>query len=186
MERAEFADILGDVYMRMELSSHWKGQFFSPYHLCEIMAMMSITDNNAILEAVKDKGYVTINDPACGAGGMLIAGAQVLGRMGINYQKDALFIAQDIDPVCALMTYIQMSLLGMPGIVQIGNTITLKYTDTWYTPFFMMHRWKYTGFLIKKNNVDDTSVLTEEITPAPAIILPQPILDEVTGQYSLF
>jgi len=130
---ANFSDVLGDAYMRLEINNHWHGQFFTPQHICYMMAAMSI-NWNGIEETIATQGYVTINDPCCGAGGMLIAAADVMQKYKINYKREALFVGQDIDPVCALMTYVQMSLLGMPGIIQIGNSLTTEYRDTWYTP----------------------------------------------------
>jgi hypothetical protein len=34
-------DFLGELIMELELSSHWKSQFFTPYTLCELMARMT-------------------------------------------------------------------------------------------------------------------------------------------------
>jgi len=136
-----FLDILGDVYMGLELGNHWKGQFFTPYTVCRCMAKMMIEGTN-IEERIKSRGYITINEPCCGAGAMIIAAADTLRSQNIiNYQQDVLFVAQDIDPVCALMCYIQISLLGMSGIVMIGDTILNKYHDVWYTPLYMLNKW---------------------------------------------
>lgn len=44
--------------------------------------------------------------------------------MGVNYQKDVLFVGQDIDKVVAMMAYIQFSLLGCPGYIIVGNSLT--------------------------------------------------------------
>lgn len=60
-------------------------------------------------ELLKGKRYISVNDPACGAGAMLIAFANVAKKHGINYQKHVLFVAQDIDRTAAMMCYIQMS-----------------------------------------------------------------------------
>ena len=65
--------------------------------------------------------YRTATDPACGAGAMLIAFANAAKRHGINYQKHVLFVSQDIDRTAAMMCYIQMSLLGCPAVVVIGE-----------------------------------------------------------------
>ena len=203
---AEFADVLGDAYMRLELNNHWKGQFFTPYNVCYMMAMMSMGGNGDEIadktnEAIKTEGFVTINDCCCGAGGMLIAGADVLRWRGINYPKDALFVGQDVDPVCALMCYIQLSLLGMPAVILIGNSLTMEYRETWFTPFYMMRRWKFDKFWRAKPGPTATPEAPdapedheqkEEHVPVPKahvaadIVLPQPTCDPVTGQYSLF
>lgn len=35
-------DFLGRIYMNLNLGSHWHGQFFTPYHICELMAKLQI------------------------------------------------------------------------------------------------------------------------------------------------
>ena len=38
LERNPDQDFLGKLYMSLELGNHWKGQFFTPYNVCECMA----------------------------------------------------------------------------------------------------------------------------------------------------
>lgn len=65
---------------------------------------------------------------------MLIAFANVAREHKLNYQRDVLFVAQDIDQTAALMCYIQLSLLGCPAVVIVGDSLakpgfhrTMKY-----------------------------------------------------------
>lgn len=58
-------DFLGSMFMRLELGNHWKGQFFTPYSVCKTMAEMNALDLEA---TIATKGWVSVNDPACGAG----------------------------------------------------------------------------------------------------------------------
>ena len=74
--------------------------------------------------------YRTASDPACGAGAMLIAFANAAKRHGINYQKHVLFVSQDIDRTAAMMCYIQMSLLGCPAVVVIGDSLTRPFPNS--------------------------------------------------------
>ena len=143
-------DFLGDLYMGLGMGNHWRGQFFTPYHLCQAMAEMSLADAD---EHISRQGWMSILDPACGAGATLIAAANTLRRAGINYQERALFVGQDIDPVVAMMCYIQLSLLGCPGYVAVGNSLTDPLTgnpllpesrpgvDIWITPVFFTTKW---------------------------------------------
>ena len=39
------------------------------------------------------------------------------------------------------MTYLNLSLYGIPAVVIRGNTITLEEYDRWYTPVYLMHKW---------------------------------------------
>ena len=83
----------------------------------------------------KDEPQI-VNEPACGSGVNLIALANVMKEKGINYQRNVYFVAQDIDPLVAKMCYIQMSLLGMPGIVIVGDTLASPMKgEYWLTPF---------------------------------------------------
>lgn len=44
------------------------GQVFTPEHIAELMAEMSVTDENSLKEKVQTNGYITVMDPACGSG----------------------------------------------------------------------------------------------------------------------
>lgn len=144
-------DFLGEMYMRLELGNHWKGQFFTPYCVCRCMAEINI--GPGIETEIERKGFLSVNDPACGAGATLIAAANTFKRHNINYQRDVLFVGQDIDRVVGQMCYIQLSLLGCPGYVAIANTITnpvvgstiapieKENQEFWYTPFYFRDIW---------------------------------------------
>ena len=150
MEENPDCDFLGELYMGLNLGNDHAGQFFTPYHMCSLMSRITI-DEGLSREKIEDHGYISINDCACGAGATLIAAANHLRSVGINYQQQALFIAQDIDATVALMCYIQLSLLGCAGYVKIGNALTNPMTghvlfgdgseSTWYTPMYFSKRW---------------------------------------------
>lgn len=143
-------DYLGSLFMKLNLGNHWKGQFFTPYSVCKLMAEMNAPK---LQEKVESNGYVSVDDCACGAGATLIAMANTLKDNGVNYQQNAVFVAQDVDRVAALMCYIQLSLLGCPGYVIVGNTLTnpavgsvlnpacQKGQEIWYTPMFATDIW---------------------------------------------
>lgn len=143
-------DFLGRMFMTLELSNHWKGQFFTPYHVSELMAEISIGDN--LEERIKQSAYISVNDPACGAGSLIIAFANVCTKHGVNYRQSVLFAGQDIDETAALMCYIQMSLLGCAGYVALGNSLTepvkgtpinpvYKRENLWFTPGYLSQPW---------------------------------------------
>jgi type I restriction-modification system DNA methylase subunit len=114
-------DFLGEVFTVAELTNSRSGQFFTPYSVSYMIAEMAMGEKDFPQNRV-----CKINDPCCGAGGMLIAGAMVMKKRGFNYQQNALFIGQDIDARCARMAFIQLSLLEMPAIIMCGNTITME------------------------------------------------------------
>lgn len=43
-------DFLGEMFMGLNLGNHWKGQFFTPYSICRMMAEITITDLEARIE----------------------------------------------------------------------------------------------------------------------------------------
>ncbi|KQY83742.1 hypothetical protein ASD24_29485 [Paenibacillus sp. Root52] len=145
LEEQPEQDFLGDLFMRLELSNHWRGQFFTPYHVCQLMSQMQIGD---LSQSISEKGYITVNDPACGAGATLIAFANEARSRNLNYQQSILFTAQDIDQTAALMCYIQLSLLGCGGYVIIDDSLRNPPTESrlhdpnvWYTPFYFISNW---------------------------------------------
>jgi type I restriction-modification system DNA methylase subunit len=110
----EFYDMLGYIYMNLELGSKAAGQFFTPYHLCRLMAQMT---------EVKDGNIITVNEPTCGAGGNIIALAEAMKEKGINYQRLMRATCQDIDVKAVYMAYVQLTLYGIPAIVYQTDTL---------------------------------------------------------------
>lgn len=158
-------DFLGQLYMNLNLGSHWRGQFFTPYHISELMAKLTIGED--CQRQIEEKGYISICDQCVGAGAMLIAAANAMKEAEINYQRHAVFVGQDIDKVVAMMAYIQLSLLGCPGYVIVGNSLTNPLTghvlfpeedegrEVWITPMFMHQAWEMrrTGALMQQSFV---------------------------------
>lgn len=131
-------DFLGDIFGSLNLHNEWHGQFFTPYHIGSMMARMQLPDKP--VEELWTKP-ITICDPCCGAGCLLIACANEAKNLGINYQEKMVFYAQDIDRIAALMCYIQLSLLGCKAFIKIGNSLTDPLTENesldeniWLTP----------------------------------------------------
>ena len=71
LEKNPEQDFLGSIFMALNLGNDSGGQFFTPYDVCRMMA--EITCDN-VLPTIEAKGYISINDCACGAGATLIAG----------------------------------------------------------------------------------------------------------------
>lgn len=141
-------DFLGSIFMSLNLGDAHNGQVFTPYNVCELMADVAV--DNAVKKVEQD-GYISINDPCCGAGATLIAGIhsvrKQLEKANLNYQNHILIVAQDIDETVALMCYIQLSLLGVAGYVKVGNSLTEPITDDdnkenyWFTPMYFSNVW---------------------------------------------
>lgn len=124
-------DFLGRVYELAEFSNRDRGQFFTPYHVSQMMAKMVLID---IKTPIKEKGYFTMCEPCCGAGGMIIAAAEEVREQGFQPSYHMLFAATDIDRKCFNMSYIQASILDICGYVNHGNTLTMEIWETRPTP----------------------------------------------------
>lgn len=143
-------DFLGAMYMKLNLGNHWKGQFFTPYNACHLMAEMIVGNGE---EEIKEKGWISIGDPCIGGGAVMIAAANAFRRKNINYQNHVLFAGQDVDRVVAMMAYIQLSLLGCAGYIVVGDSLShpmtgpilfpreSEYQEIWYMPMFHSEVW---------------------------------------------
>lgn len=144
IEGLEFCptDFLGQIFMNLELGSERLGQFFTPYNVCYTMARMTLSDRLSVLTS-GERDFITVSDPACGAGGLIVAMAEAMLEAGFNPQKQMVAYCVDIDPVAAMMCYIQLSLMGIPAIVAIGNSLTVKMTREMATPMFVLGHWHH-------------------------------------------
>ena len=133
----EIYDYLGEIYMKCEMGNSRTGQFFTPFNLSELTAKLSI-DNIEKIKQTND--IITLNEPACGGGGLILAYLKILKDNNINYQKRVKIIAQDLDFRSVYMTYIQLSLVGARAKVVQGDTLTkpdikdencIFYTPMW-------------------------------------------------------
>ena len=163
-------DLLGELYMRLELGNNHNGQFFTPYSVCMMMAKISAGNLKA---EIAKRGYVSVNDPCCGAGALLIAFANEAKEQGINYQQQIEFVAQDIDFTAAMMCYIQLSLLGCAGYVIVGNTLTTPPTEplanqnVWYTPLYFLDTWHWRRTAKRLSKICETAVKVTEPEDEP-------------------
>jgi hypothetical protein len=195
-------DFLGELYMALELGNSRAGQFFTPYAVCRAMAAM--TYGNDLEQKIAEQGWVSISDPACGAGALLVAFANECRRPGreINYQTSVLFVAQDIDLIVGCMCYIQLSLLGCPGYVVIADTLAHPATaidgrglipvpseNIWYTPFYFRDIWHYRrmifqmDYALKSMHSEPGEATPSEAEPEPT---PPELNEAKGGQLTLF
>src|SRR5690625_3946547 len=78
---SRMGDFIGELYMSMEFGNKHVGQFFTPYHVSKLMSQM-------VHYKADENEIVTLNEPACGSGGMIIAYAETMKLAGRNYQTD--------------------------------------------------------------------------------------------------
>jgi len=164
-------DFLGQVFSMNNFGNAKKGQFFTPYHVSKMMSEINIADIEKHLE---ERDFVTLSEPCCGSGGMIIAFAETLKEQGSNYQHQLYVEAIDIDEICFKMTYVQLSLLGIPAKVIRGDSISMRYFEALYTPFYFLGSFRK-KFEDKKE--------TEKLKSVPSHTEPKKSND---GQLTLF
>ncbi len=126
-------DVLGELLMELEEGNKTKGQYFTPFHICLLKAAI-IFDG----ERIKKDGYIELNEPSCGGGALIIALFKIIKDKGYNPQYCLKATAGDLDLKSVFMCYIQLSLLGIPAIVQHSNAISGEVFSSWKTPSWIL------------------------------------------------
>ena len=133
-------DFLGSVATEMEVLNAQIGQFFTPYDVARMMAMISLEGAADLIAA---NGFLTLQEPASGAGGMVLAAAQTLQDSGFDPGLHMLVNAIDLSPLCFHMTFLQLTLRGIPALVEHGNTLSGERVARAWTPaataFYLHH-----------------------------------------------
>ncbi len=129
-------DFLGSVFMELDLGNKFNGQFFTPYHVAQLLAKFNnIIDHPQIK---KSFGLVKASDCCIGGGALMLALMDELKFAKINFQEHIFFEGVDVDINCCNMAYIQMSLIGAAGEIVHGNSLTLKFQQHWFTPMYFL------------------------------------------------
>lgn len=133
-------DVLGDLYMSMEFGSKHNGQFFTPSEISNLMAEIN---DSKMENLIKEKGYITVNDPACGAGSTLLAKVKKVLEKGFNPINHLYVEGTDIDRLVALMCYVQLCLWNVPAKIYVGDSLTLNLREVWMTPSYVLGCWNF-------------------------------------------
>lgn len=135
---APFADWAGELYMDSGTSNGKAGQFFTPYSVSQCMARINFPKDEVRAKLGDDPNRVlTIYEPTCGAGGLIVAAIDALNEAVVNYYWNAFVDCGDIDPRCVHMTYVTLSLLGVPAVVRLGDALMMEYRQAWFTPAYL-------------------------------------------------
>ncbi|WP_370777163.1 N-6 DNA methylase [Holdemania massiliensis] len=123
-------DYLGSIYMMLNAGNSRTGQFFTPFHVCELMARVALTGYSG--------GKITANEPSVGGGANILAVAKEMRRLGYDYQSLLDVVAQDLDYKCVWMSYLQFSLAGISAICVQGNTLQNEINFILVTPMYCL------------------------------------------------
>lgn len=136
------SDVMGTIMGELDLGNAARGQFFTPYSVCKMMAGMQVGDGALIRAEIERKGFITVSEPAVGGGAMVLAFAEAMREAGINYQQHMHVTAVDVDPRAVHMAFVQFSLLHIPATIILGNTLTLEVHEQWHTPAHFIGLWE--------------------------------------------
>lgn len=141
---ATYSDFLGELYEELDLTGsrerQKRGEFFTPRSLSTLMAKLCL-DKEFIEQAIAEKGYLSISEPACGFGGMVIETCKQIEELGFSPSQMVWVEATDISRLSFHAAYLQLSILGIPAIVRHGNTLSNEMYSAWLTPILQLS-WK--------------------------------------------
>lgn len=137
IEYGIYEDLFAIPFFQIGATSSTLKQDFSPADIGKLIGAISIPSQLSLPE----EGFFSLGDHACGSGTLLLAGVQQFANAGYNPSEQLVIQAADLDARCVHMTYLQLSLYGIPAVIVQGNTLSLKEYDRWYTPLYLWKKW---------------------------------------------
>ncbi len=133
-------DFLGQAAAELNALDAKTGQFFTPMPVSRMMAMIGLQGAET---AIKEKGFITLNEPASGAGGMILAAASIIKEMGYDPSSHLIVSAQDISQLAYQMCFLQLTFAGIPAYLERCNSLSMESFDASWTPatlaFYRQH-----------------------------------------------
>ena len=116
--RYSFEDVPGNVYMELGLGDVYKGQYFTPFPVAQMMTAMTL--NKTFTPPAPGEPPFKTHEPACGSGVMLLASMEWLEHHypGSLDRGDVVFSGQDLDPTAVSMCRLNFRLRGVPRTAQ--------------------------------------------------------------------
>ena len=160
--KSRYVDVLGEIFHEMNFHDKWKGQFFTPQNVSDMIGKVTLFDDE-IKSKINERGFITINEPCCGAGSIILGAMNAMKELNLNPCKQALIYATDIDLRCVCMCYIQLSLYGVPAVVMQKDALSDKvYNAPFFTPVYIFDGWSLKS--CRAFNVVDDAVEKTEST----------------------
>ena len=136
-EAKDIIDIFGPLHSAFNMGDSGLGQFFTPWHISVFMGKCILSKE----DFAGDK-FKTLSEPTCGAGGMILAAAQVVNEYRLDYREKLVAYGSDIDKLCCMMTYVQCSLYQIPAMIEHANALSMEPVGSrWFTPAFYQMGW---------------------------------------------
>jgi type I restriction-modification system DNA methylase subunit len=115
-----FGEIMGELGT---LDKKYSGQCFTPFSVSYMCAKMVLGD---LRETVENSGRLTIDEPAAGSGGMILAACRHAEDLGIPRHSIA-FRATELSFNVYLALAVQCNLAGVAAVCINGNTLSLEH-----------------------------------------------------------
>lgn len=119
--------VVGDIYEQVGNQADDFGQYFTPWNICRLKAELLLSADD--IESATADDPLTIADPACGSGRLLVATAKVLHERDPN--AAILVQGTDKDRTCARMAVVNLVIAGIPGRIRYGDSLTQEIHRTW-------------------------------------------------------
>jgi type I restriction-modification system DNA methylase subunit len=107
-------DVLGEIFMA-KISYGEYGQFFTPFHVTEMITQIVYSEERKYGEIVCD--------PTCGSGRFFVS----FGKLN----KEAQFCGVDLSPTCAKMAALNMWLFDLNADIYHGDSLAIRYFHIW-------------------------------------------------------
>lgn len=123
-------DFLGSVAGELGALDAKLGQFFTPYHVSRLMAEINLGNAAKIIE---ENGFITVQEPAVGAGGMVLAVADVIEELGFDPAVHLWVEATELSRSTYYMGFVQIHARGVAGRIICGNSLSLETFTSAFT-----------------------------------------------------
>ena len=176
-DQVRWFDALGTLYEYLASRSKksWLGQFFTPEEVADLMTHLSTWNEEG-------KTGQQVNDCACGSGRMLLS---------FNaYHPGNRLYGEDLDPICAKMTALNMAIHGCQGQVTCMDSLRQDWKFCYeVNPYHRMGMPPIPHLVpVSMENCRAKLKVQKTQVPVPEIVLPKVEKQVVvhSGQLSLF
>ena len=107
------------------------------------MATMLYGGNGDAISMLEEKPFITLSEPACGSGSMVLAFVNEMIKECYNPATALWCQCIDIDETSAYMCYLQLALWNVPAQIIIGDTLAMDFKRVLYTPAHYLWNWEY-------------------------------------------
>lgn len=132
-----YQDTLGELYMELNLNYASLGQFFTPQSISKICTSITMNgyESARIEKIINCNGFITISDPCCGTGSMLLQTVKDFIKNHKNYNQPEIYcVGQELNRITAIMCYIQFVMFSVHGTVIIGDSLKNETRTVMHTP----------------------------------------------------